>query len=287
MRHGRQHAVAGDCAQLASHRRRLPDTILGLALGGLYQPAGRRAVAVLRLQVSAALVPHASRHQDPSLGWPGALLITEMLGNLQLFIKMLPKKRPVATRSRASDHAVGGLHHVQQYFQRPHHHQTEESEHHAVYGILVGGTIVLGVVLSNRWTSHRVIAAFILVGGLGLGFILPNMTIFIEKEASREHPGTPTALMQSLLMISTAIISTLLNNMYATSLRQALNEKKVNSWFRSFCDPQILVSQETQTTVLAQLALIGAIHMGLRLAVIVIALWLARRVPAITLHSKL
>ncbi|WP_211443371.1 MFS transporter [Collimonas humicola] len=166
----------------------------------------------------------------------------------------------------------------------------------------------LGVVISNRWTSHSVIVCFMLAGGLGLGFILPNLTIFIQQEAGREHLGIATALMQSLRMIGsmlgTAIIGTLINHMYAGSVRQALAEQKAGDWFASFADPQILISHETQATVLAQLAgaghqgqllleaareaLIGAIHMGVGLAVVVtgIALWLVSKVPPITLHIK-
>jgi MFS family permease len=166
----------------------------------------------------------------------------------------------------------------------------------------------LGVVISNRWTPHGVIAAFMLIGGLGLGFILPNLTIFIQQEAGREHLGIATALMQSLRMIGsmlgTAIIGTLINHMYADSVRRVLAEDKVDNWFSSFADPQILISHETQTTVLAQLAsaghqgrllleaareaLIGSIHMGVGLAVVVTvtALWLVSKVPHITLHSK-
>ena len=166
----------------------------------------------------------------------------------------------------------------------------------------------LGVVISTRVTPHGVIIGFMLAGGLGLGFILPNLTIFIQQEAGREHLGIATALMQSLRMIGsmlgTAITATLINHMYADSVRQALDVEHANQWFHHFADPQILISQVTQTVVVQQLndaghhghllleaarqALVDAIHMGLGLAIVVtvIALWLTRNVPFITLHSK-
>ncbi|MFC5472535.1 MFS transporter [Paraherbaspirillum soli] len=175
-------------------------------------------------------------------------------------------------------------------------------------GFVLVAISCLGEVISNRWTAHGVIACFMLTGGLGLGFILPNLTIFIQQESGREHLGIASALMQSLRMIGsmlgTAITGTLINHLYADNVHRALDTEQAGAWFASFADPQILISRETQSTVLEQLAraghngrwlleaardaLIAAIHMGLGLAVVVaiIALWLVRRVPAISLHVK-
>ncbi|MQR01565.1 MFS transporter [Glaciimonas soli] len=167
----------------------------------------------------------------------------------------------------------------------------------------------MGVVISHRWTSHSVIVAFMALGGLGLGLILPNLTIFIQQEAGRENLGIATALMQSLRMIGsmlgTAITGTLINHMYANGVQQALDSDKAGQWFSSFADPQILISHETQASVLKQLAdaghngqllleaarqsLVGSIHTGVSLAVAVavISLFLVRRVPQIKLQGKI
>ncbi|MEB0010977.1 MFS transporter [Glaciimonas sp. Gout2] len=175
-------------------------------------------------------------------------------------------------------------------------------------GFILLALSCFGVVISNRWTSHNVIASFMLMGGLGLGFILPNLTVFIQQEAGREHLGIATALMQSLRMIGsmigTAIIGTLINHMYASSVQQALESDNAGKWLPSFADPQILISHETQTLVLKQLAdaghngqllleaardgLIGSIHMGVGLAVIVtvIGVGLVRRVPKVSLNAQ-
>ena len=175
-------------------------------------------------------------------------------------------------------------------------------------GFILLALSCMGVVISNRWTSHGVIAVFMLMGGLGLGFILPNLTVFIQQEAGRENLGIATALMQSLRMIGsmlgTAITGTLINHLYAGSVRQALENDKAEQWFSSFSDPQILISHETQTTVLKQLAdaghngqllieaardgLIGSIHAGVGVAVVVtvIAIGLVSRVPKVTLHLQ-
>ncbi len=176
------------------------------------------------------------------------------------------------------------------------------------YGLLAVACV--GVVISGRATSHGVIACFMLAGGLGLGYILPNLTIFIQEEAGREHLGIATALMQSLRMIGsmlgTAITGTLINHMYASGVRQALNADQSGAWLPSFADPQILVSHVMQTTVLSHLtdagnlhgpallaaardALISAIHTGVGVAVVValFAIWLVRRVPPPRLREKL
>ncbi len=64
---------------------------------------------------------------------------------------------------------------------------------------------------------------FMVIGGLGLGFVMPNLTVFAQQTAGREHLGIATALLQSLRMIGgmigTALTGTLSAHLYASGVR--------------------------------------------------------------------
>ncbi|MFP3759265.1 MFS transporter, partial [Cupriavidus sp. SIMBA_020] len=59
----------------------------------------------------------------------------------------------------------------------------------------------LGMVVATRSMPQWLLMSFMMVGGLGLGFVMPNLTIFAQQTAGREHLGIATALLQSLRMI--------------------------------------------------------------------------------------
>src|SRR6201996_7516783 len=59
----------------------------------------------------------------------------------------------------------------------------------------------LGVAISMRTMPHWLLMMLMVIAGLGLGFVLPNLTIFAQQTAGREHFGIATALLQSLRMI--------------------------------------------------------------------------------------
>ena len=166
----------------------------------------------------------------------------------------------------------------------------------------------LGIVLSQRDTAHSFILAVMLTGGLGLGLVLPNLTVFAQQAASREHLGIATALLQSLRMIGgmlgTAVTGTLVSQMYGNGVQRALETDHAAQWLAQFQDPEILVNHDIQSRLLAQMmqaghngsalldaarsALVGAIHMGIAVAIIaaLLGLWMVRRVPLIRFASK-
>jgi EmrB/QacA subfamily drug resistance transporter len=167
----------------------------------------------------------------------------------------------------------------------------------------------LGIVVATRSMSQWVLMSFMVIGGLGLGFVMPNLTIFAQQTAGREHLGIATALLQSLRMIGgmigTALTGTLISHMYASGVRSALDSANASHWFADLGDPQILINQGAQTTLVEQLthaghngamllesareALVSAIHLGLAMAAIiaVVSVWQSRRVPPIKLQRKL
>ncbi|WP_042299452.1 MDR family MFS transporter [Paraburkholderia kururiensis] len=167
----------------------------------------------------------------------------------------------------------------------------------------------LAVVIATRAMPHALLMSFMIFGGLGLGFVMPNLTVFAQQTAGREHLGIATALLQSLRMIGgmvgTAITGTFVTHMYASGVRSALENDHAMQWFRDLGDPQILINHEAQATLTAQLAqaghnggvlletareaLVAAIHLGLALAaaVAVISVWQSRRVPPVKLRRQI
>jgi EmrB/QacA subfamily drug resistance transporter len=154
-------------------------------------------------------------------------------------------------------------------------------------GFILMALSCLGIVTTHSYTSHALIAAYMLMAGLGMGFIMPNLTVFAQQTAGRSHLGT-------------AIVGTMINHSYFSGVESTLRGASAR-WLPELNDPQMLVNPEAQTQFLAQLAhqgqdgtslieiarvaLVGAIHEGqlIALAVAVFALWCVRRVPPVQL----
>jgi EmrB/QacA subfamily drug resistance transporter len=167
----------------------------------------------------------------------------------------------------------------------------------------------LGVAVSTRAMSHALLMLIMLCGGFGLGFVMPNLTVFAQQTAGREHLGIATALLQSLRMvggmIGTALTGTLVSLMYASGVRDALRRAHADAWFASFSDPHVLIDHTAQARLIAGLtrtghdafalleasraSLVTAIHLGVAVAaaVAIAGLWQARRVPHVKLgHAE-
>lgn len=159
----------------------------------------------------------------------------------------------------------------------------------------------LGVVVATRAMPRPLLMGFMMLGGLGLGFVLPNLTVFAQQTAGRERLGIATALLQSLRMIGgmigAALTGTLVTRIYASGVRHVLQADGAMQWLAQMRDPQILVNRDAQRSLVDQLAhaghngaalleaaretLVAAIHAGLALAVVVsvVSIWQCRRVP--------
>ena len=165
----------------------------------------------------------------------------------------------------------------------------------------------VGVVISTHTMPRAILMTFMLMGGLGLGFVMPNLTVFAQLAAGRAHLGIATALLQSLRMIGgmlgTALTGTLISHLYASGVHLALDKAGATRWLPDLSDPQILINREAQTTLLSQLAtaghngamllesaresLVAAIHIGVAMAAViaVVSVWQARRVPPVHLKK--
>ncbi|MDR5803145.1 MDR family MFS transporter [Caballeronia sp. LZ001] len=166
-----------------------------------------------------------------------------------------------------------------------------------------------GVVIATHTMPRSMLLVVMLMGGLGLGFVMPNLTVFAQQTAGRQHLGIATALLQSLRMIGgmigTALTGTLVSHLYASGVSLALERDHAMHWLGDLSDPQILINREGQDTLLAQLAaaghngamllesaresLVAAIHIGLAVAAVVavVSLWQSRRVPPVRLKRTL
>jgi MFS family permease len=158
-------------------------------------------------------------------------------------------------------------------------------------GFLLLSSASLGVLFATVATSRATLLFLMSLGGLGLGFINPNLVIFTQVMAGRESLGIATAMQHSLRMVGgmagTALVGSLVRYHYTSSVGTA------------FADPQILVDKHLQHAVLGPLqasgqdaalllaqareALAGSIHLGLLLVVLIgaLALWRVRTVPHI------
>ena len=179
--------------------------------------------------------------------------------------------------------------------------------------LYVGFTLLaiacMGVVVATRSMPRPLLMMFMLLGGMGLGFVMPNLTVFAQQTAGREHLGISTALLQSLRMIGgmigTALTGTLISHLYASGVKLALDKDGAGHWFSDLGDPQILINHDAQHALLTQLsaaghngslllesareALVAAIHIGLALAaaVAVLAIRQSRRVPPVRLKGSI
>jgi EmrB/QacA subfamily drug resistance transporter len=164
---------------------------------------------------------------------------------------------------------------------------------------------LLGLSQATRAMHHHVLLAIMLCAGLGLGFVLPNLTVFAQQTAGRSQLGIATAMLQSLRMVGgmvgTALVGTLVTRSYTSSVTSALAAANASEWAPRMTDPQILIDKASQAELLTNLhsaghngallleqaraSLVGAIHLGLMLAAIaaLIGIWRARRVPPIKL----
>ena len=137
---------------------------------------------------------------------------------------------------------------------------------------------------------------------------MPNLTVFGQQIAGREHLGIATALLQSLRMVGgmlgTAIVGTMVGHLYASQITDTLDGHVDAASLAQLSDPRVLVDAESQTHLLAQwatqhldgsmildttrAALVAAIHsgMGVSLVVALISLWFVRRMPLIRLERR-
>ncbi len=154
-------------------------------------------------------------------------------------------------------------------------------------------------------TPHTWIVVAMIAGGLGLGTLLPNLTLFAQASAPRTQLGVATAMLQSMRMmggmLGTALIGTLVSHRYAQGVDEMLVNGHAQRWSSWLADPQILVNQALAMRFQAEAGqaavqfiagardqLVEAVHHSQWIVVgmLLLGLHLVRRVPRIDLHRR-
>jgi len=154
------------------------------------------------------------------------------------------------------------------------------------FALLVVATA--GLLVVGRSTSLWLMAGFLVLGGLGMGFLLPNLMVFSQEIAGRAHLGIATAVLQSTRMIGgmigMATVGSLVNYHYVNQIRRAAADQGLPSPASRLEDPQLLVNAHQQADFvsgmhslgidgaalieLARSAMVSAVHWGLVLVVL-------------------
>lgn len=156
-------------------------------------------------------------------------------------------------------------------------------------------------------TPHNIIIAAMALGGLGIGLLLPNLTLIVQASAAKTHLGIATAMLQSMRMVGSmlgaAVIGSIISSQYTSKIHSLLTMKNLTQLEPSLNNPQILFSNEKseqflhllqlnrneglQLLAYAKEALVNAVHdsQWFITGLVLIAFWLAYRIPKVNIHS--
>jgi EmrB/QacA subfamily drug resistance transporter len=97
------------------------------------------------------------------------------------------------------------------------------------------------------------------MAGVGIGFVMPNLTVFVQQVAGKTRLGIATALIQSARMVGgmlgTAIAGTMARHLYRAGLERALVARAIalpGHWIVALQDPQTLMSTQAAARFAAQ-----------------------------------
>jgi EmrB/QacA subfamily drug resistance transporter len=174
-------------------------------------------------------------------------------------------------------------------------------------GVMLYWIAALALTQTTAATPHAQVVAVMALAGLGLGSLLPNVTLSVQSSAPRSQLGVATAMVQSTRMIGsmlgTAVVGALVTRLYAHNIGTTLQATAGEPWRAWLAEPQILVdralaarfgaaAQAAGQDPAALLAgardlLVDAVHSSqwLVAAVMMLALFWVRRVPSIDLHQ--
>lgn len=144
--------------------------------------------------------------------------------------------------------------------------------------------------------SFNILLCLILLAGLGLGFVLLNLTVFTQTLAERQYLGIATALQQSLRLVGgllgTALMGALVNLLYARHVQLALTQTARLEALPRLADPQVLIGTSIDLPPalldIARQALIQALGTGLLCCgmAALLALWVMSRVQPVDLKAR-
>lgn len=158
-------------------------------------------------------------------------------------------------------------------------------------------------------TSHTVIITAMALGGLGIGLLLPNLTLIVQASTAKTQLGIATAMLQSMRMVGSmmgaAVIGSIISSQYTLKIHSLLIINNSTQLESSLNNPQILFSHEKSEQFLhllqlnrneglhllanAKEALVNAVHdsQWFITGLVLIAFWLAYRIPKVNIHSRI
>ncbi|WP_322103348.1 MFS transporter [Paraburkholderia sp. J41] len=127
---------------------------------------------------------------------------------------------------------------------------------HLGFGSL--GIACAAIALVDGGARAALIAAMA-AAGIGIGFVMPNLTVFVQQVAGRTRLGIATALIQSSRMVGgmlgTAVAGTAVRRLYVAGLDRARLAPVGSSppaWRVALHDPQTLMSTQAAARFVAQ-----------------------------------
>lgn len=176
-------------------------------------------------------------------------------------------------------------------------------------GVMCFGVMAVSLALATAGTPHMAIMLAMMLGGTGIGMLLPNLTLFTQAAAPRTRLGSATAMLQSTRMVGgmlgTALVGTFVTHRYVAGVETLLDGQAAAAWQSRLTEPQILVDHAMASAfataasaagqdasallAAARAAFIDSVHHSQWLVaglMLMLGLWLAWRVPPMSLHAK-
>lgn len=175
-------------------------------------------------------------------------------------------------------------------------------------GVALFWASALALTQTDAATSHTRLVITMMTCGVGVGVLLPNLTLFTQASAARSQLGVATAILQSTRMMGglmgTALIGTLVSHRYGQGVQDMLAAQGALPWASWLIDPQILVNADQILKFKALVgqaglnapslldgargSLVGAIHEGQwvvvgLMALAVVMVW---RIPPMSLQGR-
>lgn len=126
--------------------------------------------------------------------------------------------------------------------------------------LLIGGTLALLPV--NLETPPLVLSLSLAAAGMGVGFMMPMLTLLVQSIVERRRLGVATATIQFLRLIGstigTAIVASAVNAIYAREIRQAMTTGTDPRLADAFHNPQALINPNAQAELQRLVEQIGA-----------------------------
>ncbi|MGF6917249.1 MFS transporter [Paraburkholderia sp. 40] len=122
-------------------------------------------------------------------------------------------------------------------------------------GFALLGVACWGVAAERMETSHALMAA-LTAGGVGIGLVMPNLTVFAQQVAGKRQLGIATAMIQSARMvggmIGTAVVGTIVHVLYRQRVADVLQGHGIDTdapWVAPAAhSPQLLLTSRDVAT---------------------------------------